>query len=150
MIGPEVTPATTQPLAAQSGAPFTVNIASDRANIGAGPAQRPDMSGDPNLGPRTPQQWFNTSVFSLPAQFTFGNAPRNAVIGPGLNQFDLALQKELALTETMKLQIRSEAYNLFNRPNFNIPNPMAFTANFGSISSAQDARQLQFAARLAF
>ena len=108
------------------------------------------MSGTPNNGPHTPQQWFNTSVFLLPAPFTFGNAPRNAVIGPGLNQFDLAIQKELALTETMKLQIRSEAYNLFNHPNFNIPNRMAFTANFGSISSAQDARQLQLAVRLAF
>jgi hypothetical protein len=136
--------------AAQSGAPFTVNIASDRANIGAGPAQRPDMNGDPNQGPRTPEQWFDTAVFSLPAQFTFGNAPRNAVIGPGLHQFDLALQKELTLTETLKLQLRSEVYNLFNHPNFNIPNRTAFTANFGRISSAQDARQMQFAARLAF
>jgi len=136
--------------AAQSGAPFTVNYASDRANIGAGPAQRPNMSGDPNNGPRTPEQWFNTPVFSLPAQFTFGNAPRNAVIGPGSHQFDLALQKEVTLTETVKLQLRSESYNLFNHPNFNLPNRTAFTANFGRISSAQDARQLQFAARLAF
>ncbi len=136
--------------AAQSGAPFTVNIASDRANIGAGPAQRPDMNGDPNNGPRTPAQWFDTSVFSLPAQFTFGNAPRNAVVGPGLHQFDLALQKEVPLTESAKLQFRAEAFNLFNHPNFNIPNRTAFTANFGKISSAQDARQFQFAARLAF
>jgi hypothetical protein len=50
----------------------------------------------------------------------------------------------------VKLQLRSEAYNLFNHPNFNIPNRTAFTANFGRISSAQDARELQFAARLAF
>ena len=135
---------------AQSGAPFNVNIASDVANIGAGPAQRPNMSGDPNDGPHTPQQWFNTSVFSLPAAFTFGNAPRNAVVGPGSEQFDMALQKELVLTEKMNLQIRSEVYNLFNRPNFNIPNRMAFTPNFGSISSAQDSRQLQFAAKLIF
>jgi hypothetical protein len=136
--------------AAQSGAPFTVNTSTDRANIGAGPAQRPNISGDPNGGPRTPEQWFDTSAFSLPAPFTFGNAPRNAVIGPGLHQFDLALQKEIALRERVKLQLRSEAYNLFNHPNFNIPNRTAFTANFGRISSAQDARELQFAARLAF
>ena len=61
-----------------------MNISSDQANIGAGPAQRPNVSGNPNNGPKTPQQWFNTSVFSLPALYTFGNAPRNAVIGPGL------------------------------------------------------------------
>jgi hypothetical protein len=135
---------------AQSGAPFTVNIASDQANIGAGPAQRPSVSGNPNAGPKTPQQWFKTSVFSLPAFYTFGDAPRNAVIGPGLEEFDLSLQKQLQLRESARLQFRAEAYNLFNHPNFNIPNRAAFTANFGSISSTQDSRQLQFALKLAF
>jgi hypothetical protein len=135
---------------AQSGAPFTVNIASDQANIGAGPAQRPNVSGDPNAGPRTPQQWFNASVFSLPAQFTFGNAPRNAVIGPGLQEFDLSLQKEVAVTDSARLQLRVEAYNVLNHPNFNIPNRTAFTPNFGSISSAQDSRQLQLALKFLF
>jgi hypothetical protein len=135
---------------AQSGAPFTVNISSDQANIGAGPAQRPNISGNPNAGPKTPQQWFDTSIFSLPALYTFGNAPRNVVIGPGLQEFDLSLQKEMHLTEVVKLQFRAEAYNLFNHPNFNIPNRTAFTANFGSISSAQDSRQLQLALKLAF
>ena len=135
---------------AQSGAPFTVNIASDQANIGAGPAQRPNISGDVNAGPRTPDQWFNTAVFSLPALFTFGNAPRNVVIGPGLREFDFSLQKEIALKEASKLQFRAEAYNLFNHPNFNIPNRTAFTANFGRISSAQDSRQLQLALKFIF
>src|SRR5258708_34273295 len=135
---------------AQSGAPFTVNIASDQANIGAGPAQRPNISGDVNAGPRTPNQWFDTAGFSLPALFTFGNAPRNVVIGPGLREFDFSLQKEIALKEASKLQFRAEAYNLFNHPNFNIPNRTAFTANFRRISSAQDSRQLQFALKLIF
>jgi hypothetical protein len=136
--------------AAQSGAPFTVNISSDQANIGAGPAQRPNVSGNPNDGPKTPQQWFNTSVFSLPSLYTFGNAPRNTVIGPGLQEFDLSLQKDVQVTEAAKLQFRAEAYNLFNHSNFNIPNRTAFTATFGSIASAQDARQLQLALKLVF
>jgi hypothetical protein len=135
---------------AQSGAPFTLNIASDQANIGSGPAQRPNVLGNPNDGPKTPEEWFNTSVFSLPALYTFGNAPRNSVIGPGLREFDLSLQKEIPLAEAVKLQFRAEAYNLLNRPNFNIPNRTAFTSNFGRISSAQDSRQLQFALKLAF
>jgi hypothetical protein len=134
----------------QSGAPFTVNISSDQANIGAGPAQRPNVSSNPNDGPRTPRQWFNTSVFSLPALYTFGNAPRNAVIGPGLQEFDLSLLKDIKLHELAKLQFRAEAYNLFNHPNFNIPNRIAFTPNFGSISSAQDSRQLQLALKVMF
>jgi hypothetical protein len=135
---------------AQSGAPFTVNISSDQANIGAGPAQRPNLTGDPNKGPRTPQQWFDTSAFSLPALYSFGNAPRNSVIGPGLEEFDFSLQKDIALREPLRLQFRAEAYNLLNHPNFNIPNRTAFTPNFGSISSAQDSRQLQFALKLLF
>lgn len=135
---------------AQSGAPLTVNVSSDQANVGAGPAQRPNISGNPNDGPKNPQAWFDTSVFSLPALYTFGNAPRNAVIGPGLWEFDLSLQKEIRLTEATKLQFRAEAYNLFNHANFNIPNRTAFTANFGRISSAQDSRQFQLALRLSF
>lgn len=135
---------------AQAGAPFTVNIASDQANIGAGPAQRPNVSADANSGPHTPAQWFDTSVYSLPALFSFGNAPRNSVIGPGLEEFDFSLQKEIPLRERVRLQFRAEAYNLLNHPNFNIPNRIAFTANFGSISSAQDSRQLQFALKLLF
>jgi hypothetical protein len=135
---------------AQTGAPFTVNISSDQANIGAGPAQRPNAFGNPNDGPKTPNEWFNTSVFSLPALYSFGNAPRNAVIGPGLSEFDISLQKDVPLRESVKLQLRGEAYNLFNHPNFNIPNRIAFTPNFGQISSATDSRQLQLAVKLIF
>jgi hypothetical protein len=136
---------------AQSGAPFTVNISSDQANIGPGPAQRPNAFGDPNAGPKAPGAWFKTTAFSLPALYTFGNEPRNSVIGPGLAEFDISFQKEIPLLhESNRLQFRAEAYNLLNRPNFNIPNRTAFTANFGTISSAQDSRQLQFALKLIF
>jgi hypothetical protein len=135
---------------AQTGAPFTVNIASDQANIGAGPAQRPNVVGNPNDGAKTPEQWFNTSLFSLPTLYTFGNAPRNALIGPGFEQFDCSLQKDIPFSEALKLQFRVEAYNLFNHPNFNVPNRTAFTANFGRISSAQDSREFQLALKLSF
>ena len=72
------------------------------------------------------------------------------MIGPGLEEFDFSLQKEVPLRERVRLQFRAEAYNLLNHPNFNIPNRIAFTANFGSIASAQDSRQLQFALKLLF
>jgi len=135
---------------AQSGAPFTVNISSDQANIGSGPAQRPNISGDPNSGPQNPNQWFSTAVFSLPALYSFGNASRNAVIGPNAREFDLSLQKDVAVRESVKLQFRGEAYNVLNHPNFNIPNRTAFTTNFGKISSALDSRQIQLALKLIF
>ena len=89
-------------------------------------------------------------MFSLPALYSFGDARRNGVIGPGLREFDLSLQKQITVREPARLQFRAEAYNLINTANFNIPNRTAFTANFGRISSAQDSRQLQFALKLVF
>lgn len=135
---------------AQSGAPFTVNVSTDQANIGAGPAQRPNVSGQQNDGLKTPDQWLNTSVFSLPALYTFGNEPRNAAIGPGLAELDVAMQKTFRVSERANLLFRAEAYNISNNPNFNIPNRTALTANFGKISSAQDSRQMQLGMKLSF
>ena len=109
---------------AQSGAPFTVNLSVDRANIGAGPAQRPDQLRDPNLSgsEQTPERWFDTSAFALQAPFTFGNAPRNSVIGPGFANVDFALAKTWRLGGTSELEFRWEIFNLLNRANFNLPN----------------------------
>ncbi len=152
-------------LIAQSGAPFTINLstASDPANIGlvnGNNLQRPNVSGNPNSGPKTPQEWFNTSVFSVPSQFTFGNTPRNSVIGPSLVDLDASLQKEAALRESVKVQFRFDVFNVLNHPNFNLPNRICTatstgtcmnpTSTFGSITSAQDPRELQFALKLMF
>jgi len=135
----------------QSGAPFTVNIGTDRANIGAGPAQRPDQTCDPNVGgAQTAAQWFNTACFALQPQFTFGNAPRNSVLGPGYADMDLGLQRDIRLANGARLQLRWEIFNLFNVVNFDIPNRTAFTPNFGRIFSAQPARQMQFGVKLLF
>ena len=139
----------------QSGAPFTVNLSSanDVANIGligGNNVERPNVTADPNGGPKTPEEWFNVGAFALPAQYTFGNAGRNIVIGPGLANLDLSLQKEWALHENQTLQVRFDAFNALNRPNFNLPGRIFGSANFGIISSAQDARELQFALKWMF
>jgi hypothetical protein len=135
----------------ESGAPFTVNLGNDQANIGAGPAQRPDMTCDPNEGgAKTAQQWFNTSCFVLQPQFTFGNAPRNPVLSPGYANVDAALQKEVAVGGGTRLQFRWEIFNLLNRTNFDVPNRIAFTGNFGHIFSAKPPRQMQFGVKVLF
>jgi len=135
----------------QSGAPFSVMLGTDRANIGSGPAQRPDVSGDPNgLAHPTAAQWFDTSVFSLPAAFTFGNAGRNNVLAPGYANVDVGIHKEIALAKGTMLSLRGEVFNLLNRVNFDVPNRIAFTPNFGRIFSAQPARQMQVGARVTF
>ena len=135
----------------QSGAPFTVNLGVDRANIGAGPAQRPNLLRDPNLSSgKSPEAWFDTSAFSLPDQFSFGNAGRNIVFAPGFTNMDLSLQKETRLHEALKLKLRAEVFNVFNHPNFDVPNRIAFTPSFGRISSAEPSRQIQLALKLEF
>ena len=136
---------------AQSGAPFTVNLSVDRANVGAGPAQRPDQVADPNLpGDRTPQRWFDTGAFALPAVFTFGSAPRNSVIGPGFANLDFALAKTWRTAGASILEFRWEIFNLLNRANFDLPNRTFGNPNFGRIFSAKAPREMQLGVRLAF
>jgi hypothetical protein len=137
---------------AQSGAPFTINLGVDQANIGAGPAQRPNQLRDPNLrgNERTPEQWFDASAFVLPAQYTLGNAPRNSVIGPGLANVDLAIAKTWNVAEPAQLEFRWEIFNLFNKANFDLPNRIFGTPNFGRIFSAKTPREIQFGLRMSF
>ena len=137
---------------AQSGAPFTVNLGMDRANIGSGPAQRPDQIGDPNLpaGQRTPDRWFNTDAFALQSPFTFGSALRNSVFAPGLFNVDVSLQKDWFVGDTGRLEFRWEIFNVLNRANFDVPNRIFGTPNFGRIFSALNAREMQFGLRYSF
>lgn len=139
----------------QSGAPFTANLsaAQDVANIGligGNNLERPDLIANPNAAPRTPAEWFNTSAFALPAPFSFGNAGRNIVTGPDLANLDLSLQKGWNIRENQTIQFRCDTFNTFNHPNFNLPGRIFGASNFGVITSAQDARELQFALRWLF
>ena len=136
----------------QSGAPFTVNLGQDRANIGSGPAQRPDQVGDPRLpaDQRSPDQWFNTAAFALQDPFTFGSAGRNSVFAPGLANIDFSLVKGWFVGEQGRLEFRWELFNLLNRANFDLPNRVFGTPNFGRIFSAQHAREMQFGLRYSF
>jgi hypothetical protein len=128
-----------------------VNIGTDRANIGAGPAQRPNQICDPNEGgAKTAAQWFNTSCFELQPQFTFGNAPRNSVLAPGYANVDFGVLKQLNLRSGPQLQLRWEIFNLLNRTNFDVPNRIAFTENFGRVFSARTARQMQLGVKVVF
>ena len=137
---------------AQSGAPFTVNLGVDQANIGAGPSQRPDQLKGPNLpaGERTPERWFDTSAFALPVPFTFGNAPRNSVAGPGFANVDLAVTKTWTVAGSRHVELRWEVFNLLNKANLDLPNRIFGTPNFGRIFSAKNPREMQLGARLSF
>ena len=136
----------------QSGAPFTVNLTEDRANIGAGPSQRPDLLRDPNLpaGQRSAERWFDTEAFALQAPFTYGSAGRNAVFAPGLANVDIALHKHWYMEGGGELEFRWEVFNLLNRANFDVPNRFYGSPNFGRIFSAGAAREMQFGVRYRF
>jgi len=112
--------------------------------------ERPNVTGNINAGPKTAKEWFNTAAFSLPVAFTFGNNPRNSVIGPRFVDLDASLQKEWVLRESMRLQFRVDAYNTLNHANFYLPGRIFGTSNFGVISSALDPREMQFALKLMF
>src|SRR5262249_14018727 len=135
-----------------SGAPFTVILPNDNANIGAGPAQRPDLTGNPNQdAPHTADHWFNTSVFQMPAPFTFGTSGRNVVFAAGASVVDFSLTKEMTLKDNTRLQFRSEVFNLLNHTNFaDVPGRIAFTSGFGRYTSAENPREIQFALKLLF
>ena len=137
---------------AQSGAPFTVILPGDTANIGAGPAQRPNLIGDPNAdAPHTARQWFNTSAFQTPTQFTFGSAGRNVVLGDDEVNTDLSLIKDTPVGERAQAQFRFELFNLLNHTNFaDVPGRTLGTQTFGSYSAAENPRQIQFALKLSF
>jgi hypothetical protein len=138
----------------QSGSPFTVNLPNDNANNGTPVfSQRPNYVCDPNNGPKTTAMWFSAACFAQPAAFTYGTAGRDSVIGPGLDSFDASFQKNFPLREDMKLQFRVDMFDFFNHPNFNQPNRIfsaAANSPFGTISSAQDPRVMQFSLRFAF
>jgi hypothetical protein len=143
----------------QSGGPFTVNLANDNDNNGTPVnSQRPNYVCNPNNGPKTTVMWFTTSCFSQPAALTYGTAGRDTVIGPGLDDFDASIQKEFPVREDMRLQFRVDIFDFFNHPNLSAPigsgrtfqAPTAVPFTLGTITSAQDPRDMQFSLRLAF
>ncbi len=136
---------------ATSGMPLTPVLAGDRANVGTTNTQRPNANGDPNANaPHTPDKWFDTSVFSLPAPFTYGNAGRSTIEGPGFQTANLAVSRRIALAASRAIEVRLEVFNLLNHDNFYLPNNQADSAQFGKIFQAYDARQVQFGVKFYF
>jgi hypothetical protein len=135
----------------QSGVPINVTISVDRANTGSA-NQRPDVVGTPtaDCGGHNLLTCIDASAFALPAQFTFGNAPRNVLRGPGLFVTDMALVKNFTLPREAAFQVRLEAFNVFNHPNFLNPASQFGTATFGRITTTNPMRQIVFGGRLLF
>ena len=141
---------------AQSGLPISIAAANASLQGLAFNSLRPNIVGDVNTPAESKadriRQYFNPLAFAQPAPYTFGNAPRTLpnLRGPNYFTTNLSLQRDFRFTENARLQIRAEAFNVFNRANFQTPGTAFGAANFGVITGAEDPRQIQFAARIYF
>jgi len=145
----------------QSGSPVNVTIAADRANIGISGQQRPDLIGavpEMNCQPaptgRDLINCFDPSAFAMPAQYTFGSAPRDVLRGPKAMITDLSLAKNIPVGGRMRFQFRAEIFNAFNNVNYGQPNAVFGSATFGRISATNttypNMRQVQLGGKLIF
>ncbi|HEY1902757.1 MAG TPA: TonB-dependent receptor [Terracidiphilus sp.] len=130
-------------------------IGYDPSNTGSFGASRSDQSCNGNLpsGKRSINAWFDVNCFPLPQPYTFGNAEKNSLIGPGAVSTDVNLRKVFNLTERQNLEIRIEAFNLFNHAAFSQPDNYiddgpGSTAVITSTTLSQ--RQFQFGAKYNF
>jgi Carboxypeptidase regulatory-like domain/TonB dependent receptor len=145
-----------------SGTPFTVFDSNDVSLQGTAPeitgfsANRPNLVGNPNHGPRTPQKWMNLSAFQQlepdpQGRFqVFGDEGRNVVEGPGYADWDFSAFKNIRLTETKQFQLRGELFNFLNHTNFRLPVSDISSPNFGQIQQDVSPRVIQVALKLLF
>jgi hypothetical protein len=153
----------------QSGPPFTVTIQTDQARTGdsrvrsTSGGQRPNYNPAPGCSVNATNpgdlNYIRTECFTFPALGQLGNLGRNTLRGPGLQEADASLVKNWPIGhERMKLQFRVEAFNLFNRANFQAPKVKIFDGNGNVIPSASQLaaptqtseRQIQLAAKLSW
>jgi hypothetical protein len=145
-----------------SGTPFTVFDSNDVSLQGTAPeitgfsANRPNLIGNPNNGPRTPQEWFNVNAFQqlqpdpLGRFQVFGDEGRNVVEGPGYFNWDFSAFKNIRVTESKEFQFRGELFNLLNHTNFRLPVSDISSPNFGQIQQDVGPRVIQVALKFLF
>jgi hypothetical protein len=127
-----------------AGNPF--DIINNPSTLNNGGTQRPDRVADGRLSNWTLERYFDITAFRSPAPFTFGNAGRNVLRGPGLHTWDVSLLKDTLFGERLRLQWRTDFFNASNTPQFNSPGNTIGTPQAGVISSTRFAtnRQIQF------
>jgi len=142
---------------AMSGTPFTVFDSDDYSFQGGAPeitgfqANRPNVVGNPNAGPKTPAEWFNTAAFAKVTEpGALGTAGRNIVQGPGYANWDFSALKNFKVTEGKQFQFRAEFFNILNHTNLRLPDSDFSSPNFGEIHSAQTPRLVQVALKFVY
>jgi hypothetical protein len=136
-----------------SGLPLSFTTTNNTNSFGG--SQFPNISDRHLLAIANPTRlaWFNKSVFSQPAAFTYGNAPRyvSEVRSDATNNMDFGLQKTFPILEKVRLQFRAEAFNAFNHNQFSAPTTNITSPTFGQITSSRSTpRNIQLSLRLTF
>lgn len=138
----------------QSGSPFSVRNPTDIAGVGPGSgAQFYNVVGDPHVARGRFDQdaiWFNRDAFARPAPGTFGVQRRNLLRNPGFRAWDFGLRKNFPIRENQKFQLRLEAFNVLNHPNWGGANSNPTSGSFGRVTSKSGERQLQISLKYIF
>jgi hypothetical protein len=127
----------------------------NNAGVGGGEQVRPDVAGNPNNGPKSVTEWFNTAAFVAPAPLSFGSAGRNIVRGPGRDNWNLSMFKMFngipfpSRPEGAQIQFRAEFFNAFNHTQFHGVNT-SFGGGFGEVNSTYDPRVIQLGMKFLF
>jgi hypothetical protein len=140
--------------------PITFSYADGVDRWGGGDAPRVNVVENPILdrGERGFDRWFNTNAFRAPGQGDFGNAPADVFRGPGINNVDFTVYKNVPLRERMRFRVGFEFYNLFNHTQWSaVDNAARFDAagsqvngRFGQVINTRNPRQAQLSVRLEF
>jgi hypothetical protein len=133
-----------------SGLPFTPGVSRDVANTGVG-AQRPNRTCSGQIQNPTLLKWFDSSCFTVPANFTYGNSGAGILRSDYLGNVSASLAKQFRLAEKARLDFRAEAFNLPNNAYFNAPASSIDSATVGRVTSTSNSpRQMQLAVKVNF
>jgi hypothetical protein len=135
------------------GLPFTPTIGTANLDGSLAGAWFPNRLSKGTLANPSINLWFDPNAFAQPDPYTFGNSGRDILRGPSWKNMNLSLAKNFRIRQLGdggRLQVRVDAYDVFNHANFGMPNASLGTAGVGVISSALTNRNLQLGAKLSF
>lgn len=137
-----------------SGLPFTPRILGDFADVNRGTngTLRPNLVPGEAVSISNPSiaRWFNTAAFVAPPTGQYGDARRNSIIGPPTKEFDMAFTKVISLKESRMLELRAQATNIFNMPNYSTIDTSLTSPTFGRVTGVSAMRQFTMTARFRF
>ena len=136
-------------ITARSGTWFTPFTGVDNSLTGIG-LDRPDIFGNPYVRDLKTLQWVTPAAYTPNVIGGFGNAGNDSLVGPGAVNVDAAISRDFNIRERMRFELRFEAFNLANHPNFSNPDNILSDSTFGQIQSDAGPRILQFAGKFQF